>query len=138
MIVLDTNVLSAMMQSRPDVRVIRWMDRQPSASVWISTITVFEIRFGLALLPAGRHRAGLELAFADLLKEDLENRILSFDAVAADRAAILAAQRQRLGRTVDFRDTQIAGIVEARQATLATRNVRHFDDIETPVVNPWD
>jgi predicted nucleic acid-binding protein len=80
----------------------------------------------------------LESAFAELLEEDLEHRILSFDAAAAERATILAAERQRAGRTVDFRDTQIAGIVEARQATLATRNVRHFDDLDTPVVNPWD
>jgi predicted nucleic acid-binding protein len=138
MIVLDTSVLSAVMQPQPDEQVTRWLDRQPSESVWITTITVFEIRFGLARLSEGRRRAGLEAAFAGLLEEDLENRILTFDSVAGERGGVWAADRQRRGRTVDFRDTEIAGIVEARQAVLATRNVRHFDDLQTQVVNPWD
>ncbi len=138
MIVLDTNVLSALMQSRPDTRVVDWLDRQPTESIWITTINLFETRYGLAQLPDGRRRSTLEAAFDALLNEDLELRILSFDPAAADRAARLAARRRRAGRTVDMRDTQIAGICEARQATLATRNIRQFDDLSTPVINPWE
>jgi toxin FitB len=63
---------------------------------------------------------------------------LDFDRSAADAAAGLAAERQRKGRTVDMRDTQIAGIVVARRATLATRNVKHFADLTGEVVNPWE
>jgi toxin FitB len=136
-IILDTNVLSALMRPMPDAAVLHWLDRQPAASVWITSITLFETRFGLALLPAGRRRQVLEAAFDDLLREDLENRILDFDSAAATAAASLAAARQKSGRPVDMRDTQIAGIVLARRATLATRNIRHFVDLKISIIDPW-
>jgi predicted nucleic acid-binding protein len=138
MIVLDTNVLSALMRQIPEAPVVAWLDRQPAESVWITSITLFEARFGLALLPKGRRRQTLEAAFARLLEDDLENRVLDFDGAAATEAALLAAQRQKTGRPVDMRDTQIAGIALARHATLATRNVRHFKDLNVPVVDPWE
>lgn len=138
MIILDTNVLSALMRQVPEAPVVAWLDRQPTESVWITSITLFEARLGLALLPKGRRRQALEIAFATLLQEDLENRVLDFDSAAATEAASLAAGRQKAGRPVDMRDTQIAGIVLARRATLATRNVRHFGDLKVPVVDPWE
>jgi len=129
-IILDTNVLSALMRTAPEAAVVRWLDHQPADSIWITSITVFEARFGLALLPSSRRRRRLEDAFARLVAEDLENRVLDFDSAAAASAASLAAERQRAGRPADLRDTQIAGIVQARHATLATRNVRHFADLK--------
>lgn len=137
MIVLDTNVLSALMRAQPDPAVVAWLDDQPAESIWITCITLFEARFGLALLEPGKRRALLEDRFARLLEEDLENRILLLDQAAASEAAELAARRQRQGRPVDIRDTFIAGIVSARRATLATGNTRHFDDLPVTVVNPW-
>ncbi len=137
MIILDTNVLSALMRAAPEVSVVAWLDDQPAESVWITSITLFEARFGLALLPTGRRRQTLEAAFARLLEEDLENRVLDFDGAAATAATSIAAERQKAGRPVDMRDTQIAGIALARRATLATRNVRHFEDLKVPIVNPW-
>ena len=137
MIILDTNVISAVMQSAPDQRVVAWLDRQPAESIWITSITVFELRFGLAALPAGKRRRSLELSLALLLHDDLEDRVLDFDTAASVAAASLAAKRQRAGRPVDMRDTQIAGIAIARHATLATRNVKHFSDSGVPLVNPW-
>ena len=137
MIILDTNVLGALMRSVPDAVVVRWLDRRPAESVWITSITLFETRFGLALLPSGRRRQRLESEFDRLLREDLENRVLDFDSAAAVEAASLAAARQKSGRPVDMRDTQIAGIVLARHATLATRNIRHFADLEISIVDPW-
>lgn len=136
MIILDTNVLSALMRAAPEKVVVDWLDRQPAESIWITSITLFEARLGLALLPRGRRRTSLESAFDLLLKEDLDNRVLDFDRAAAEAAASLAAARQRKGRSVDVRDTQIAGIVIARRATLATRNVRHFADLDVQVVDP--
>ena len=138
MIVLDTNVLSALMRQAPEAPVVAWLDRQPTESVWITSITLFEARLGLALLPKGRRRQTLEVSFSRLLEEDLENRVLDFDSAAATEAASLAAERQRAGRPVDMRDTQIAGIALARRATIATRNVRHFLDLKVPVVDPWE
>lgn len=137
MIILDTNVLSALMRRAPEPAVVAWLDRQPADSVWITSVTLFEVRLGLALLPSGRRRQGLQAAFSQLVEEDLENRVLDFDRTAAAEAAALAAERQRAGRTVDIRDTQIAGIALARKATLATRNVRHIGDLRVRVVNPW-
>jgi toxin FitB len=137
MIILDTNVLSALMRAVVDARVVAWLDRQPAESVWITSITLFEAYLGLALLPSGRRRRTLEAAFARLLQEDLENRVLDFDSAAATEAASLAAARQKNGRPVDLRDTQIAGIALARRATLATRNVRHFRDLKILIVDPW-
>lgn len=138
MTILDTNVLSALMRSSPETVVVEWLDRQPADSVWLSSITVFETRFGLALLPKGRRRSGLERAFESVLTEDLANRVLDFDSVAAAAAAQLAAVRQKAGRAVDLRDTLIAGIALARRATIATRNTKHFDGLDVPVINPWD
>lgn len=137
MIILDTNVLSALMRPDPDLPVLQWLDLQAPQSIWITSITLFESRLGLALVPDGRRRRALESAFARLLEEDIENRVLPFDSDAALQAATLAAERQRTGRPVDIRDTQIAGIAQARRATLATRNLRHFEGLTIPVLNPW-
>lgn len=137
MIVLDTNVLSALMQQQPDAQVVAWLDKQPAESIWISSITLFEARYGLALLAAGQRKSLLQERFDQLLQDDLQNRVLLFDANAATQAAQVAAERKTRGRPVDMRDTFIAGIALARRATLATRNTRHFDDLSVPVVNPW-
>jgi toxin FitB len=134
MILLDTNVVSALMAQ--DARVVAWLDTQPGESVWLTSITLFETAFGLALLPAGKRKRALEAAFAALLAEDLQGRVAAFDGAAANAAASLAAKRRRAGRPVDMRDTQIAGIAIARRATLASRNLRHFDGVPN-VVDPW-
>lgn len=138
MIILDTNVLSALMQSQPEAQVVAWLDKQPAESVWTTSITVFEVRYGLDLLPDGQRKTTLRERFAGLLQDDLENRVLVFDANAAAEAAALASVRKANGRPVDMRDTFIAGIAQARRATLATRNLRHFDDLSVLVVNPWE
>lgn len=137
MIILDTNVLSALMLREPDPTVIAWLDRQPAESVWTTAVTVFEIRFGLDLLAPGRRKRQLEDAFTRALDEDLQGRVLAFDQEAALVAARHAAKRRTAGEAVDFRDIEIAGIVSARRATLATRNVRHFQDVGIELVDPW-
>jgi predicted nucleic acid-binding protein len=138
MILLDTNVVSAMMRSAPDQTVAAWLDRQFHDSIWISTITVMEIRSGLISMPAGRRRDLFTFAFATLLQEKIQGRIASFDFAAAEEAAELLALRRRKGKPVEDRDTMIAGIAQARRAALATRNVAYFRDLSVPVINPWD
>lgn len=137
MILLDTNVLSALMQREADPAVVVWLDGLPSESVWTTSITVFEVRFGLQLLATGRRRQQLEEAFAKALEEELEGRVLSFDQKSAEAAAVIAAKRRSKGRTIEIRDAEIAGIATARRATLATRNTRHFEDLRLTLVNPW-
>ena len=138
MIILDTNVLSAMMRAQPDRAVIAWLDGCPPESIWLTSVTVFEVRFGIELLAVGRRRMDLERAFDRALAEDFQGRVLSFDQAAAQEAASLAAHRKRQGRPVDIRDTQIAGIALARRAVLATRNTRHFQGLEVDVIDPWE
>ena len=137
MTILDTNVIAALMQARPQAAIVEWLDQQAVDELWITSITVYELRLGLALLPSGKRRRALEEALVLLLMEDLEHRVFDFDAAAATAAAALTAGRRKRGRPVDLRDTQIAGIVLARRATLATRNVKHFADLDVPVINPW-
>lgn len=137
MILLDTNVLSALMQREPEPAVVVWLDRQPAESIWTTSITVFEVRMGLEILARGRRRRSLERAFTEALAEDLEHRVAVFDESAAEAAGRLAAERRRSGRPVEIRDVQIAGIATARKATLATRNLRHFEDLGLKLVDPW-
>jgi toxin FitB len=136
-ILLDTNVLSALMLREPDAIVVAWLDAQPTESIWTTSVTVFEIRTRLELLPAGRRRAHLEKAFDSLLSDELDARVQSFDRTAALAAGTLAAARERGGLTMEVRDAEIAGIAIARRAVLATRNTRHFSDLGVDLVDPW-
>jgi hypothetical protein len=136
-ILLDTNVISAVMQRHADAAVVTWLDAQPPESIWTTSITVFEIRFGLEILESGRRRRSLEGAFERMLEEDLEGRVVPFDDAAAHAAARIAAERRRIGRTIEIRDVQIAGIAAARRAAIATRNVRHFEGLGPALIDPW-
>ncbi len=137
MIVLDTNVVSALMHPIPDTKVFDWLNAQPRTSIWTTSITVFEVSFGLRIMAEGRRRTALIVEFAGVL-QDLGQRILMFDTDAAERAAELMAARRKEGRPVELRDTMIAGIVLARHATLATSNIAHFADAGVPLINPWE
>jgi toxin FitB len=137
MIVLDTNVISALMRQEVDPVVVGWLDRQPPEEVWTTAITVFEVHFGLELLAPGRRRRRLEDAFTQALEEDFEGRVLPFEPSAARQAALIAARQRRSGRPVEIRDVQIAGVVATRRATLATRNTRHFAGLGIALVDPW-
>jgi predicted nucleic acid-binding protein len=138
MIILDANVVSALMRQDADAVVVRWLDRQPAESIWTTAVTVFEVHFGLELLTPGRRRRQLEGAFARALDEDFEGRILPFEQSAARAAASIAARQRREGRSIEIRDAQIGGIASARRATLATRNTRHFADLGITLVDPWE
>lgn len=137
MIILDTNVLSALMRTNPDAAVVAWLDEQPSESLWTTAVTVLEVRTGLELLPAARKRNRLEKAFGQVLTEDLNSRVLPFDTAAAEAAGRLVASNQGRGQPIEIRDAEIAGITKARKAVLATRNTRHFEHAEIRIVNPW-
>lgn len=138
MILLDTNVLSAVMLDVPDVAVVEWLDTQPAESIWTTSVTVFEIHMGIELLRPSHRRRRLGDMFTQLLAEDLDGRVQYFDMAAALAAGGIAAGTRRKGRPVDFRDVQIAGIAASRRATIATRNIRHFDEAGVDIVNPWE
>jgi predicted nucleic acid-binding protein len=136
MIILDTNVVSQLM-TEPDAVVLAWLDRQPWTSLWTTAITMLEIRSGLAVMPVGRRQSNRKAAFDLLIEKNFESRVLPFDHAAAEETASLIGARKRAGRPGELRDAMIAGIALAQRATLATRNVRHFDDLAVSVVDPW-
>jgi len=136
MVILDTNVLSALMRQAPEERIVVWLDSQPRTSIWITSVTVLEVEYGPEIMTAGKRRTLLLQAFQALL-EKIDQRVVAFDLASAQQAASLMASRQKKGRPGELRDTMIAGIVLAHHATLATRNTAHFEDLAVPVINPW-
>lgn len=138
MILLDTNVISALMQPLPDPSVVAWLDRQSEREIWTSTVSLFEVEYGLNLMPVGKRRAHLETALTALFGRVLRGQIADFDPRAATEAGRLMARRQRQGRDYEALDAMIAAIAVTRRASLATRNVKHFEDLSIKVVNPWE
>ncbi len=138
MILLDTNVVSELMRPAPEPKVLEWLDAQPAADVWISVVTVGEIRLGLALLPDGQRKERLAGLAEAMFQEDFSDSCLSYDMLAAAEYAGIVATRIRLGRPIVVEDAQIAAIARSGGLTLATRNTKDFSDIEElPLVNPW-
>jgi hypothetical protein len=137
MILLDTNVISELMKSAPDLKVLTWVDSQPSHLLFISTITIAEISYGLNALPAGKRRNALEKAFNNTIQEAFTHRILFFDEAAAIRYGKVMGHRKKLGRPLSILDGQIAAIALTHDATIATRNTRDFSDCQLEVINPF-
>ncbi|MDQ3036740.1 MAG: type II toxin-antitoxin system VapC family toxin [Myxococcota bacterium] len=137
MIVLDTNVLSELMKPRPSMAVVRWVDARSVASLYTTSLTEAELLHGIALLPNGKRRDAIDAAARAMFEEELAGRVLPFGSAAARAYAEIAAARRRAGRPIATIDAQIAAIVRATGATLATRNVSDFDGCGIDVANPW-
>lgn len=137
MIILDTNVLSEILRPAPEPRVVEWLEEQPRASIFTTTITRGEILYGIRVLPAGKRRNGLWNAAMEMFDTDFNDLVLSFDSVAADAYAEISAARRVAGRPISQPDAQIAGITLSRGAQLATRNVKDFGACGFEVINPW-
>jgi toxin FitB len=135
---LDTNILSELLKNDPDQNVFEWVDRQPKLYLYISSITIMEIRYGLSRMPAGSKRAAREAAFDAAVLHDFERRVLPFDHDCAETAGRLAAARENIGRPVRGNDTMIAGIALANRMGIVTRNAGDFHGLDVPVVNPFD
>ncbi len=138
MFVLDSNVLSEVMRAHPEPAVLDWMDRQPVTELFTAANCEAEIRFGIATLPAGGRREGLRRSADRVFRGFLRGRILPFDSEAAQRFAVLAADRRRAGHPMSINDAQIAAVAASHGATLATRNTRHFRECGIHIINPWE
>ena len=138
MIILDTNVMSELMRTRPDDLVIDWIQSQSPHSLYMTSINVFELSTGLFTLPTGRRRTQLTELLDALMAGLVDQRLLVFDRAAADRSARIMAKLRAAGRPIDIRDAMIGGIALANGATLATRNIRHFTKTGVRLVNPWE
>ena len=137
MIVLDTNVVSELMRLEPAAGVLDWVDRQPSAEVYLTAITVAELLYGVARLPDGQRKVDLAGRIEALLSEDFEHRVAPFDETAAAHYADIVVRRERAGRPISTADAQIAATCRSHGALLATRNVDDFTDTSVVIVNPW-
>jgi predicted nucleic acid-binding protein len=138
MIILDTNVISEMMKSIPSVDVVTWMNKQNASELFITTISIAEITYGLNALPIGQRRKTLEDAFQKTMIEAFEYRVLLFDESAAQIYGRLMANRKHLGRPLSILDGQIAAIAFSNEFAVATRNLRDFSDCGLRLVNPFE
>ena len=137
MIILDTNVISEAMRPAPEPNVSRWLDVQSAGALYLTTITIAEVRFGLGVLPRGRRRHALEDGFQRILAEGFQGRLLPFDEPAADEYGGLMSRTRAIGRPMSVLDGQIAAIARAHGFAIATRNARDFEESGVRLLNPF-
>jgi len=137
MILLDTNVVSEVMKTRPAEAVVAWLNSQGSERLYVSTITIGEIAYGLRILPDGKRRFGLRERFERFVTLAFEQRVLSYDEPAARIYGDLMGDRRELGLPMSVPDGQIAAIASLNHLAVATRNVVDFENCGIDVVNPF-
>lgn len=136
MIVLDTNVVSELMRPEPASKVATWVRSRDRRELCTTTITLAEIRYGIARMPDGRRKQAL-LDAADDVFRAFSDQVLPFDEAAAEHYAVIASARERAGKPIPGFDALIAGVCRSRSAALATRNGSDFDATGIEVVDPW-
>jgi len=137
-IVLDTNVISEPMRSRPDEAVVAWLNAQTGTALFTTSVTVMELRFGLERLPEGKRKADLREVLDFTLSRLVGPRILHFDVPAATEAARIAAQAETGGTPIGQADAQISAITHSHGFAIATRGITTFQHAGLTVINPWD
>ena len=136
-VLLDTNVVSELIRKTPDPAVETWAAGRSLEDLFFSAVGEAELRYGAAILPAGRRRKSLVSGIERMLRDAFEDRILPFDSDAARAYADIAAARRSTGRPIAPADCQIAAIARSRDMAVATRNVRDFEALDIEVVDPW-
>ena len=132
---LDTNVVSEPTKDVQNQPVISFLNEQPD--LWLPSVVVYEMEYGIQLLPQGQRRDRLSAAVNGIISS-YANRILPLERAGAEWAALYRVQARRDGRTLRLSDALIAGIAKANDLTIATRNVRDFDGLDVEVFNPWE
>lgn len=137
MILLDTNVVSEPLRQAPEPRVIAWIDAQPLETLFLSAITVAELRAGVALLPAGKRRTALQESLEKRVLPLFAGRVLPFDLACTKAYAQLTAKARASGAAIAPADGYIAAIAAANGFAVATRDTQPFEAAGTAVINPW-
>ncbi|TAG25111.1 MAG: type II toxin-antitoxin system VapC family toxin [Burkholderiales bacterium] len=138
MYLLDTNVISELTKPTPSPAVLNWFDATPAQQIYISSVTLCEVEFGLALMPAGKRRDALLASTRELVREDFEGRCLNLDANCATAYGQLAASQQQNGHACSTEDAMIAAIALTHRYTLITRNTKDFEGVASlRLLNPW-
>ena len=138
MILLDTNVVSELMKTRPTEVVVTWLNGQVSEKLYVSAITIGEIVYGLRILPDGKRRSGLRERFERFISVAFDQRVLPYDESAARTYGELMGDRKELGHPMSVPDGQIAAIASLNHLAVATRNVVDFEDCGIEVINPFE
>lgn len=137
MIILDTNVISEAMKPAPSQAVIDWLNDQETAALFLTSVSVGELAFGLCILPNGKRRKRLQDEFDRLVREAFANRVLVFDELSAQIYGRLMAERREMGRPLSIPDGQIASIAKNRGFAIATRNDQDFEHCGVEIINPF-
>jgi len=135
---LDTNVISELVRPQPARRVMEWMEAADEDLLYLSVLTLGEIRKGAALLAQGKRRTQLETWLEVELPERFSNRVLPIDAVVADRWGLLASEAQRRGKPLAVIDGLLAATAIHHNLTVVSRNAADFMDAQVQVLNPWE
>lgn len=137
MIVLDTNVISELQGRLHSDRILSWLDGFAAETVFLTTVTVGEIRFGLELL-ADRKRKATLIAEFEAIEAEFSGRVLGFSSDAAHQYGMISARRHKLGRRMETKDAMIAAVCLAHGATLATLNTKDFEGLDLRLINPFE
>ncbi len=138
MILLDTDVVSEPLRHAPEARVIEWIDAQPVETLYLSAITVAELRAGVALLPAGRRRSGLQENLETRVLPLFAGRVLPFDLACTQAYAALIAKARVTGLAIAAADGYLSAIAAANGFAVATRDTGPFEAAGVTVINPWE
>ena len=137
MILLDTNIVSEFMTSPPASQVLEWLNKQEVMSLYLSTITIAEISYGLQIMPKGQRQHLLKERFEQFIDKAFTQRILSFDETAARLYGEIVGYRKTIGRPMSNLDGQIAAIARVNKLSLATGNSKDFEECQLPLINPF-
>ena len=137
MILLDTNVVSEPLRPAPDARVIEWIDAQALETLYLSAITVAELRAGVALLPVGKRRSGLQQNLEERVLPLFAGRVLPFDLACTPAYAALMTKARAAGLAIAAADGYIAAIASANGMAVATRDIGPFEAAGAAVIDPW-
>ena len=132
---IDTNVVSELTRSEPNLNVVAFLDTQPD--IWLSTVVLHELEYGLGLLPAGKRRDELSSIIANLVAE-YGDRIIPLERAEAQAAAELRVAAKNSGKVLHLGDALIAGTAKMHALTIASRNITDFDGLGVPIANPWN
>ena len=137
MILLDTNVISEPLKSVADLNVLAWIDAQIIETLYLSTISLAELRFGIAVLPDGKRRDTLTVSLERRVVPLFAGRILSFDEAASQAYATLRTRARAAGQAIAPADGYIAAIAASQGFAVATRDTSPFEAAQLTVINPW-
>lgn len=138
MILVDTNVVSEIMKVAPSESVVNWLNSQKSSSLYVSTVTIGEIEYGLRILPAGKRRLQLSERFERFVSLAFAQRVMDYDEAAARAYGEVMGHRRELGRPISVPDGQIAAIARSNGFTVATRNISDFEDCGVELIDPFE